>query len=138
MRHTLGGYREYDPTPPLERFAESLWIHRAPDELPRGTERCTGPLPDPALSLAFYCRRQSDGLPIEPRLIVIGPKTRPHIFAFRGGHEIAAVRVKLEWLGLEEVRRKVPAWTGAKQDADWDYIRRTVIERAWRGVRGQG
>jgi len=41
-------------------------------------------------------------------------------------------------LGLEEVRRKVPAWTGAKQDADWDYIRRTVIERAWRGVRGQG
>ncbi len=41
-------------------------------------------------------------------------------------------------LGLEEERRKVRAWTGAKQDADWDYIRRTVIERAWRAVRGQG
>jgi AraC-like DNA-binding protein len=54
-------------------------------------------LPDPALSLAFYCCRQSDGVPVEPRLIVIGPKTRPHIFAFRSGHEIAAVRVKLEW-----------------------------------------
>ena len=41
-------------------------------------------------------------------------------------------------LRLEEVRRKVPVWTCAKLDADWDYIRRTVIERAWRGVRGQG
>jgi cyclase len=41
-------------------------------------------------------------------------------------------------LGFEDVRRKVPAWTGAKLDADWDYIVRTVIERAWRGVRGQG
>jgi AraC-like DNA-binding protein len=54
-------------------------------------------LPDPALSLAYYCRRQSGGAPIEPRLVVIGPKTRPHIFAFQIGHEIAAVRVKLEW-----------------------------------------
>jgi cyclase len=41
-------------------------------------------------------------------------------------------------LGLEEIRRKVPAWQGAERDADWDYIRRAVIERAWRGVRGQG
>ena len=54
-------------------------------------------LPDPALSLAFYCRRQPDGVPTEPKLVVIGPKTRPHVFAFRAGHEIAAVRVKLEW-----------------------------------------
>jgi len=57
-------------------------------------------LPDPALSLAFYCRRQPDGVPTEPKLVVIGPKSRPHIFAFRGGHEIAAVRVKLEWSAL--------------------------------------
>jgi len=39
---------------------------------------------------------------------------------------------------LGDIRRKVPAWTGASLDADWDYIVRTVIERAWRGVRGQG
>ena len=97
MRHTLGGYREYAPPSPLERFAESVWIHRAPHELPTGDGAMHRVLPDPALSLAFYCRRRSDGVPIEPRLIVIGPKTRPHIFAFRSGHEIAAVRVKLEW-----------------------------------------
>lgn len=57
-------------------------------------------LPDPALSLAFYCRRASSGTPIDPRLMIIGPKTRPHVFPFRGGEEIAAVRVKLEWSAL--------------------------------------
>jgi len=93
----LGGYREYDPPASLARFAEALWIHRAPDELPPGDGAMHRVLPDPALSLAFYCRRRSDGVPIEPRLVVIGPKTRPHIFAFQIGHEIAAVRVKLEW-----------------------------------------
>jgi glyoxylase-like metal-dependent hydrolase (beta-lactamase superfamily II) len=41
-------------------------------------------------------------------------------------------------LRLGEVRRKVPVWMGQELDADWDYILRTVIERAWRGVRGQG
>jgi cyclase len=41
-------------------------------------------------------------------------------------------------LRLDDVRRKVPAWTDAKLDADWDAIVRVVIERAWRGVRGQG
>jgi len=32
----------------------------------------------------------------------------------------------------------VPAWADKEHDEDWDYIVRTVIERAWRGVRGQG
>jgi len=36
------------------------------------------------------------------------------------------------------IRRRVPAWTDKEHDEDWDYIVRTVIERAWRGVRGQG
>jgi AraC-like DNA-binding protein len=97
VRHKLGGYREYDPPPPLARFAESLWTHRAPDELPSGDGAMHRVLPDPSLSLAFYCRRRPDGAPLDPRVIVIGPKTRPHIFTFRSGHEIAAVRVKLEW-----------------------------------------
>ena len=39
---------------------------------------------------------------------------------------------------LDDVRRKVPAWADKEHDEDWDYIVRTVIERAWRGVRGQG
>jgi methylphosphotriester-DNA--protein-cysteine methyltransferase len=54
-------------------------------------------LPDPALNLAFSCRRDADGRPVDPTLVVIGPKTRPHIFAFRPARELAAVRVKLEW-----------------------------------------
>jgi glyoxylase-like metal-dependent hydrolase (beta-lactamase superfamily II) len=41
-------------------------------------------------------------------------------------------------LAHESAWRKVPAWTGAKLDADWDYTFRVLIERAWRGVRGQG
>ena len=39
---------------------------------------------------------------------------------------------------LDDIRRKVPAWADKEHDEDWDYIVRTVIERAWRGVRGQG
>ena len=39
---------------------------------------------------------------------------------------------------LEEIRRTVPAWGGKELDEDWDYIVRTLLERAWRGVRGQG
>ena len=41
-------------------------------------------------------------------------------------------------LRLDDIRRRVPAWTDKEHDEDWDYIVRTVIERAWRGVRGQG
>ena len=54
-------------------------------------------LPDPALNLAFRCHRGADGRPIGPKLVVIGPKTRPFLFRFRPGDEIAAVKVKLEW-----------------------------------------
>lgn len=97
LRHTVGGYREYDPPPELAKYAESLWTHRAPDELPLGDGAMHRVLPDPALNLALTCRRDAAGRPVDPRLIIIGPKTRPHIFAFRPGHEIAAVRLKLEW-----------------------------------------
>ena len=48
----------------------------------------------------------------------------------------------VEWiqdsLRFDDIRRKVPAWADKEHDEDWDYIVRTVIERAWRGVRGQG
>ena len=104
-RHRLGGYREYAPPPHLERFVESLWTHRAPDELPPGPGAMHRVLPDPALSLAFSCRRDAGGRPVDPSVVIIGPKHRPHIFAFQPGRELAAVRVKLEWsaplLGLD-------------------------------------
>jgi len=104
-RHRLGGYREYVPPARLAPFVESVWIHCAPSELPTGPGARHRVLPDPALSLAFSCRRDSWGRPLDPAVVVIGPKHRPHIFAFRPGRELSAVRVKLEWsarlLGLE-------------------------------------
>lgn len=96
-RHRLGGYREYAPPPCLGRFVESLWSHRAPDRLPAGPGAMHRVLPDPALSLAFCCRRDPQGRPLDPSVVIIGPKHRPHVFAFRPGRELAAVRVKLEW-----------------------------------------
>jgi AraC-like DNA-binding protein len=54
-------------------------------------------LPDPSISLAFRCRREPDGRPAEARLMIIGPKSRPHVFAFVPGWETTAIRLKLEW-----------------------------------------
>jgi cyclase len=39
---------------------------------------------------------------------------------------------------LEDVRRGVPVWQGSKLDEDWRDNTRALLERAWRGVRGQG
>jgi hypothetical protein len=52
---------------------------------------------EPALSIGFRCRREPNGRPLDPQLLIIGPKTRPYIFHFAAGWETAAVRVKLEW-----------------------------------------
>jgi glyoxylase-like metal-dependent hydrolase (beta-lactamase superfamily II) len=41
-------------------------------------------------------------------------------------------------LGLDDIRRATPPWTGAALDEDWKQTVRVLIERAWRGVRGQG
>lgn len=97
LRHELGGYREHQPAAALARFAEALWTHHTPAALSPGSVGMHRVLPDPALNLAFRCRRGPDGRAVEPRLVVIGPKTRPFLFRFRPGHEIAAVKVKLEW-----------------------------------------
>ena len=97
LRHELGGYREYHPAPALAPFAESVWVHQAPATIAAGPLPMHRVLPDPALNLAFRCRRAADGRPDNPRLVTIGPKTRPFIFRFEQGHEIAAVKLKLEW-----------------------------------------
>lgn len=56
--------------------------------------------------------------------------------------ELAAEGRPVEWmqdsLRFDDIRRRVPAWRPKEHDADWDYIVRAAIERAWRGVRGQG
>ena len=90
-RHEIGGYREFAPPPALAAAAEGVWVHRS------AVPGMHLVLPDPALNLAFRCRRLTDGRAAEPHLTVIGPKTRPFPFHFRPGDEIAAVKVKLEW-----------------------------------------
>ncbi len=39
---------------------------------------------------------------------------------------------------LTEIRKQVPAWNTADNDAGWKAIMRVLVERCWRGVRGQG
>jgi glyoxylase-like metal-dependent hydrolase (beta-lactamase superfamily II) len=41
-------------------------------------------------------------------------------------------------LSLDDLRRGTPPWTVAANDEDWKQTVRALIERAWRGVRGQG
>ena len=42
-------------------------------------------------------------------------------------------------LNLDDVRALVPEWSGpGVTDEDWDYTRRTLAERAFMGLRGQG
>jgi cyclase len=41
-------------------------------------------------------------------------------------------------LDLSDVRSTVPAWAAPERDEDWRLTTRGLIERAWRGVRGQG
>jgi AraC-like DNA-binding protein len=97
-RYVLGGYREFCAPPSLTAFSESIWLYRTPSAAALGgaTHRV---LPDPALSLAFRCRRSPDGSLSDPALIIIGPKTRPHLCTFEPDLEIVAVRLKLEWIG---------------------------------------
>ena len=97
LRHRLGGYREHRPGPALARFAESIWTHEGTSTGTTGGGGTHRVLPDPALNLAFRCRRGPDRQTADPKLVVIGPKTRPFLFHFQPGHEIAAVKVKLEW-----------------------------------------
>jgi cyclase len=40
-------------------------------------------------------------------------------------------------ISLDDVRKSFPLWAGTP-DADWKYIVTTLVERTWRGVRGQG
>jgi glyoxylase-like metal-dependent hydrolase (beta-lactamase superfamily II) len=41
-------------------------------------------------------------------------------------------------VSLDDVRAATPVWQGAALDADWKESVRALVERAWRGVRGQG
>jgi AraC-like DNA-binding protein len=95
LRYALGAYREYNVPVLLGTFAEGVWAHAVPPgPCAIGMHRV---LPDPSINLAFRCIRSASGCATAPRLVVMGPKTRPFVFRFEEGHELAAVRVKLEW-----------------------------------------
>jgi hypothetical protein len=54
----------------------------------------------------------------------------------REGRTLDQIQAGLE---LDDLRAAVPSWNGPEVSAeDWAFIRTTLIERAWRGVRGQG
>jgi AraC-like DNA-binding protein len=108
LRHRLGGYREFQPPGVLGAAVESVWTHITPaDAAPEAMHRV---LPDPALSLAFACRREAGGRALDPRMLLIGPKSRPFLFRPPPGYQLIALRLKLEWveplLGLEPVEHQ--------------------------------
>lgn len=98
LRSELGGYREFAPPAALAQFAESVWVHRTPADvgLPEGAMHRV--LPDPSLNVTFACERDADGRVRCPRVLIIGPKTKPYVFRLSHGYEMAAVRLKLEWV----------------------------------------
>ena len=54
----------------------------------------------------------------------------------RAGRSLAEVQ---DMLALDDLRQRVPDWNGPLVSADdWTYTRRTLAERAFMGVRGQG
>jgi glyoxylase-like metal-dependent hydrolase (beta-lactamase superfamily II) len=55
--------------------------------------------------------------------------------AARAGRNLDQAQAEID---LEDVRQQWPAWAAADQQADWREIVKVLVERAWRGVRGQG
>ena len=55
--------------------------------------------------------------------------------AARAGRTLEQAQAEVD---LEDIRQSVPAWARADQKADWQEIIKVLVERAWRGVRGQG
>ena len=54
----------------------------------------------------------------------------------RAGRSLAEVQDELD---LDDIRKRVPEWSGAAVSVeDWTYTRRTLAERAFMGLRGQG
>lgn len=53
----------------------------------------------------------------------------------RAGKTLDQVQATID---LEDVRKSVPAWSPDDQKEDWKQILTVLVERAWRGVRGQG
>lgn len=96
-RHRLGGYAEFAPAADLPEFVEALWWHQTPDvAVPPGAAHRV--LPEFAVSVAFQVLRGDGGRPIDGGPILIGPKRRPQVYTITPGRELAAIRLKPEWV----------------------------------------
>jgi methylphosphotriester-DNA--protein-cysteine methyltransferase len=96
--HVIGGYREFAPGAEAAGFCESVWIHRTPYGVaPAGAAHRV--LPEMGVSLAFQGFRDADGRPRAWSPILAGPKLRAQVFDLVPGRELAAIKIKPEWVG---------------------------------------
>ena len=96
--HVIGGYREFAPGAEATGFCESVWIHQTPDGLaPAGAAHRV--LPELGVSLAFQGFRDADGRPRAWSPILAGPKLQAQVFDLVPGRELAAIKIKPEWVG---------------------------------------
>ncbi len=96
--HVIGGYREFAPGTEAADFCESVWIHQTPyGPAPAGAAHRI--LPEMGVSLAFQGFRDPDGRPRAWSSIIAGPKLRAQVFDLLPGRELAAIKIKPEWVG---------------------------------------
>jgi len=96
--------------------------------------------------------RQIEAIPVAALVPGHGPVMRDHTYTrqVRGLLEAAASRVDTlarrgrtleqvqDSVTLSDVRAQVAAWRAPELDADWRASIRVLVERVWRGIRGQG
>jgi AraC-like DNA-binding protein len=97
-RARVGSYIEFAPPRGCEAFVECLWTHAVRADFDDWGGRWHRVLPDDAVSLAFWCRRDAGGRVQEGHFSVIGPVRVPHLFTFVPGQELVAVKLRPEWL----------------------------------------
>jgi glyoxylase-like metal-dependent hydrolase (beta-lactamase superfamily II) len=96
--------------------------------------------------------RQIETIPAAAIVPGHGPVLRDHSYARQVRALLEAVTARVAAMAkegrsldeiqneidLSDVRATVAAWSGQERDEDWQATTRALIERAWRGVRGQG
>ena len=96
--------------------------------------------------------RELERVPVAAVVPGHGPVMRDHTYTRQVRELLEAVNARVgamlregrpleqtqDSVRLDDIRRRVPVWAPVEHDADWEYIVRTVVERAWRGLRGQG
>lgn len=96
-RSRVGAYVEFAPPSALAGIVECSWAHVVASDATRGAMRWHRVLPDDALSLAFSCTRDWDGVVIEAHLGILGPVTIPRLYPILPGREMVAIKVRPEW-----------------------------------------